>query len=263
MKFITGAESTLMKQGLATIGALQGTAAVIKGNLDLARAFGDSTIAAIAQDNEMSFKALTTLLDLAQGDLIDLTDRERELIDSRLSGIEDENTRVQKNKDDVLDLMALYPKAFLNGGVTLLDSKEQALQKMLPTMAADEQAKFEASLSKGSGSTTEAEQVVYKQQLLQALNAGMPYSEAVLAFGDVLSIDYIKSIYGKKSPQSGEDAITDAYYGQFIDPTTGGVKPGYSVAIDPKNGRPVVEQTEEDSDGFWSNIGQAFSGLFK
>lgn len=254
MKFITGAESTLMKQGLATIGALQGTAAVIKGNLDLARAFGDSTIAAITQDNEMSFKALTTLLDLAENDLINLENREREIIDQRLTAIENENTRLQENKDAVVDLMTKYPRAFLAGGATLLDSREEALAKMLPQMAADETALFNASTAKSSSTESDKDgPAADKQQLLQLKANGMSYEEAVDAFSDTVSISWIQAIYGKNGKTtSNEDAITENYYGQFLD-ENGKVKPGYTVGVDPKNGRPIVEEAKSEGDAKWWN----------
>lgn len=264
MRFTTGSESTLKQQGLATIGALQGTAAVIKGNIDLAKSFADSTIDAINVDNERSFKALNTLLDLASNEFIDLDERERKLIDERLATIETNAATLQKNKDDVLDFMTKYPRAFLKGGVTLLDTKEKALMKMLPVMAADEKSKLDAELYqkyKTSGSADDkANETLYKGQLLEAKNGGMPYNEAVLAFADVLDPNYINAIYGQgKTATTGEDAVLDTYYNQFLD-AEGKVKPGYTVTVDPKNGRPVVTETKKD-DGvsFWQKIGNWFN----
>lgn len=261
MKFITGAESTLMKQGLATIGALQGTAAVIKGNLDLAKSFGDATVAAITQDNEMSFKALTTLLELADNDLVNLTTREKELVDDRLGAIEEENSRVQQNKDDVLKLMTEYPRAFLAGGATLLDSKETALGKMIPQMAADETALFNASVTKASGSTATDKDgpAEDKADLLWKKDKGMPYEEAVNTFGDTLSIDWIRAIYGKADPKntSNEDVIKNQYYGQYLN-EDGTIKTGNTVSLDTK-GNPVVKPTEEEGGG----IGAWFAGIGK
>jgi len=254
MKFITGAESTLMKQGLATIGALQGTAAVIKGNLDLARAFGDSTIAAIKQDNEQSFKALTTLLDLATNDLINLDAREKEIIDQRLSAIESENTRVQSNKDDVVDLMTQYPRAFLAGGVTLLDSKEEALRKMLPQMAADETALFNASTATGTSTVSDKDgPSADKQHMLQLKANGLTYEEAVDAFSDTLSVSWIQAVYGKGgSDTSNQDKVIENYYGQFLNPD-GSMKEGYSVLVDPSKGDPSVTKTKAEGDSKWWN----------
>lgn len=254
MKFITGAESTLMKQGLATIGALQGTAAVIKGNLDLAKSFGDATVAAIAQDNEMSFKALTTLLELADNDLVNLTTREKELVDDRLGAIEDENSRMQQNKDDVLKLMTDYPRAFLAGGVTLLDSKEQALGKMIPQMAADETALFNASITKGTDTKTDKDGPAEdKAQLLQLKNNGLTFQEAVDAFSDTLSVDWIRDVYSKPNPAntSNEDVIKNQYYGQFLN-EDGTIKTGSTVKLDDK-GNPVVTQTEPEGESKWWN----------
>lgn len=259
MKFITGAESTLQKQGLATIGALQGTAAVIKGNLELAKSFGDATVDAILQDNEMSFKALNVLLDLASNDLVDLKDDERKLVDDRLNAIEEENSRVQTNKDDVLKLMSDYPRAFLAGGVTLLDTKEQALTKMLPQMAADETAKFNASV-KAKTETDKDGPAADKQEMLQLKANGMTYPEAVDAFGDTLSLSWIQAAYGQADPKAttNEDVIKNQYYGQFLNPD-GTIKTGTSVSIDDK-GNPKVS-SEGDGGGFWSSIGNAFKSL--
>lgn len=259
MKFITGAESTLQKQGLATIGALQGTAAVIKGNLDLAKAYADSTINAINSDNEKSFKALTTLLDLSNNDLVSLTENERKLVNSRLDAIETQANTIQKNKDAVLELMTKYPKAFANGGVTLLDTREQALAKMLPTMAADEKAKFENDLKTTNAASVSARKAAQLQEdkalLLAAKANNMPYDEAILAFADTIPVADIAAIYGRKAGDvGGESAITDSYYNQFIDPATGKVKAGYSISIDPKTGRPLVEQTPAADGGWWGTV---------
>jgi len=263
MKFITGAESTLQKQGLATIGALQGTAAVIKGNLDLAKSFGDATVDAILQDNEMSFKALNVLLDLATNDLVELKADERQLVDDRLNAIEEENTRVQSNKDDVLKLMTDYPRAFLAGGVTLLDTKEQALAKMLPKMAADETTKFNLEVQKLQKDVSTASDkdgpAEDKSLMLQYKANGMPYQEAIDNFGDTLSLAWIQAAYGQADPKAttNEDNIKNQYYGQFLNPD-GTIKTGTNVSINDK-GAPVV--SSEAGGGFWSNIGDALKSL--
>lgn len=269
MKFVTGAESTLQKQGLATIGALQGTAAVIKGNIDLAKAYADSTISAINADNEQSFKALTTLIDLDNSKLVSLKAEEKQIINDRLSSIETQAQTLQKNKDDVVDLMTKYPKAFLNGGVTLLDTKEQAIAKMLPTMAEDEKLKFNAELAaknrsnatSGTKAATAAQVQAAKTQLLDYKAKGMTYDEAVTAFGDVLDVKDIAAYYGRPVNSDGTAGKTDLY-SNFINPD-GTPKSGYSVSLDSK-GQPIIQKAADTAEpGFWGNIGQAFSSLFK
>jgi len=261
MKFITGAESTLKQQGLATIGALQGTAAVIKGNIDIAKGLVESTVAAINTDNERSFKALTTLLDLANNELISLTDEERKLVDDRITSIEAAATDLQNKKEAAIDLMVKFPRAYLQGGVTLLDSYEEALQKMLPVMAQDETDKLNAELTSKSSSTklTDAQISELKAELLDLKSKGMTYDEAIIAYSNDLPISYINDVYGRKSVSDPEQIVTDSYYKQFINPD-GTMKTGYTVTVDPKNGRPVVSESE--SPGFWSQIGSAFSSIF-
>lgn len=269
MKFITGAESTLKQQGLATIGALQGTASVIKGNIEIAKSIIDSTISAINTDNERSFKALTTLLDLANNDLVSLTKEEKEIIDSRISSIETAATDLQAKRDSAIELMTKFPRAYHNGGVTLLDSYETALQKMLPVMAADETAKFEADLAAknrvgtegGADKLSAAELSALKAEMLDLKTRGMTYEEAIVAYSNDVPIDYINAVYQRKpTPGDPQDQITNAYYNQYLNPD-GSVKAGYNVTVDPENGRPVVTKSN-DGPGFWGSIGNAFSSLF-
>lgn len=254
MKFITGAESTLQKQGLATIGALQGTAAVIKGNLELAKSFGDATVDAILQDNEMSFKALNVLLDLASSDLVDLKDEERKLVDDRLNAIEEENTRVQSNKDDVLKLMADYPRAFLAGGVTLLDTKEQALAKMLPQMAADETAKFNASIAVKTDTDKDGP-AADKQELLDRKAQGLiTLEDAIAQYGDVLSIDWIRSAFSAPDPKTttNKTIAENAAYAQFVNPD-GSIKEGYVADVNDK-GEPIIKKADDAGGGIWQSV---------
>lgn len=253
MSFVTGAQSTLQKQGLATIGALQGTAAVVKGNIELARAYATGTLQAISDDNDRSFTALTTLLNLAHSDLVDLRADEKELINSRLGMIKEENDRVQKNKDDILDLMIKYPKAFQKGGVTLLDSKEDAIRKMLPTMAADEQLLFnlevQAKQKAIKGSATGATLTAEKQSLVAYKANGMTYEDAITRFAPTVGTDFINSIYGKgASNDTTEEQLKNSSYAQFLG-EDGKVKPGTTIDIDPKNGRLVVSSAPADGGG--------------
>lgn len=255
MTFITGAQSTLQKQALAVIGALQGSAAVIQGNIDLATSYANATISAIQQDNKDSFDALNTLLELDSKQLVTLNADEKDLVNSRLTSLETEANRLQKNKDDVLDFMTKYPHAFVKGGVTLTDTKEQALAKMTPFLAADEKAKFDADIASKSAAalkdTQAAQAVKDKETLLNAKAKGMTYDEAVLAFANTVPIADIAAIYGRKTGDvTGQQSITDAYYAKFQN-SDGTVKPGISISIDAKNGRPVVNDPNKyyDTEG--------------
>lgn len=259
-RLIQGRSASLQKQGLATIGALQGSAAVIQGNIDLGMSYAQQVVSAINQDNTRSLSALQTLLNLNNSELVDLKSDEKAQVTERIKGIRDEMDLLETNKDKVLDLMVQYPKAFANGGVTLLDTREQALQKMLPTMAADEKAKFDADMASKNRANSGSGKVDLsgvKSQLLAGKANGMPYADAIIAFGDTLDIDYINQVYGRKTGTSASDIITDAYYNQYIDPNTNSIKTGYNVSIDPKNGRPVVNKAADTSGGFWNTLKKA------
>lgn len=277
MQFITGSQSTLQKQGLATIGALQGTAAVIKGNLDLARSFADATVNAINSDNERSFKALTTLLDLENGKLIRLSADEKNQINDRLNNIESEADRLQKNKDAVVTFMTQYPSAFLKGGVTLLDSQETALKKMVPYLAADERAKLQADLDyknsqtaqnlaaankDGNGKKDTPEITGYKNEITELFNKGVPYNQILAAYGALVPISYINDLYGQKDSMTYDERIKNNFYSQMTNPD-GSLKTGfkYSGKLDAQ-GKPVIEKDEGAGDGFWKNVGQAFGSVF-
>ncbi len=252
MSFIQGAQASLMKQGLAKIGALQGTASVLKGDIDLAKSYIDQTLGAIKDDQQNQWNALTTLLNLDNQKLVTLSSDEKDAVNSRLKLITDELDQQEKNKDDILNLMTQYPSAFLSGGVTLTDTKQQALQKMLPKMASDERAKFEASLA---SSGTKANDQKAKQEMLGLKAKGMTYDEAVLAYGDQLDLSYIAGVYGRSTADKStslEQQLKDAAYSKYFD-ANGNVLPNYTITIDQKNGRPVVEENKTDSGAKWYN----------
>lgn len=293
MSFITGSSSTLQKQGLATIGALQGTAAVIKGNIELAKTFADATVNAINSDNERSFKALTTLLDLHNSKLVTLTADEKNMIADRITSIEKSAEEIQKNKNDVISYMTTYPQAFLKGGVTLLDSREKALEKMLPFLSAEQAAKEKADLDfknsqtiknlaeagkiklesgKGDNSLTNVVgpdgktkltlgQV--KDQIVQLKSAGATYLEIINTYGADVPITYIDELYGKSKSSTITQNIQESYYSQMVD-TQGNPKPGYKFSgkIDAKGNPEIVPDTSGKSH-FWSSVGEGIGSIFK
>lgn len=282
MQFITGAQSTLQKQGLATIGALQGTAAVIKGNIDLAKSMADATVNAINSDNERSFKALTTLLDLANGKLITLTSDEKATINDRISSIEKEAERLQTNKDAVVGYMTSYPQAFLKGGVTLLDSRESALQKMLPFLSAEQAASAKADLEYKNSQTTlnlanahkanitnpdgskkdTAQTIQYKDEIGQLFAKNVPIAQVIAAYGSLVGVDYINQVYGRKGDTNFQDQINNNFQAQFFN-QDGSLKPGYQFTgkTDPKTGSPLVEKANgTDTSSLWGSIKSLWGG---
>lgn len=246
MQLLTGRSSSLQKQGLATIGALQGTAEVLKGNLDLAKSYAETTINAINTDNDNAMSALKTLLSLHSENLVDLTKEEKKIVDERVGAIEAQNKEIEDNKDFVIDLMTKYPNAFLKGSVTLLDTRETALKKMLPTLAADERAKFNADIySKTKETSTKTDKdgpAADKTELLQLKANGMTYEEAINAYGNTVSVEWINSVYRQDNTPSDPSAVTDptkALYSNFLNPD-GTPKSGYEVSLD-KDGKPVIK----------------------
>lgn len=254
-QLILGRQASLQKQGLASIGALQAVGEVIKGNIDLATAYATSTLNAMKEDDNRQYTTLTTLLNLNKQNLVNLTDEEKDIVNKRIENIGNQIKETENNKNDVLDLLTKYPDAFLSGGVTLLDSRETALQKMLPKLAAKERQQFDLEMAAKrkslAGSTTKNDEQKDKSLLLEYKGNGMTYDEAILRFGDTLSLDYIAGIYGRSKTDpniKAEDAIKNAFYGQYLNPD-GSVKTGTNITIDPKNGRPVVSAQEENSGG--------------
>lgn len=272
-QIVSGRMNTLKTQGLATIGALQGAASVIQGNINLARSYAETTLGAIKDDNARSIGALNTLLNLYNNKLVDLTTEEHAVVKDRINALEDQVKQLDKDKGDIQDFMTKYPSAFLRGGVTLTDSKDVALNKMLPFLAKDEQLKLAKTLqakSGGSGGGSAKDAAKDKTLLLQAKANGMPYHEAILAFADTLTPAYIDSIYPEESkkaktiPSSSEDKFKDSVYGQLYNQAfdeQGNVKPGYSVTLDPKTGSPTITtpQSNGDTPGIWSRVKNVFT----
>lgn len=241
-QLIVGRSASLQKQGLATIGALQATAQVLQGNIDLAKTYADATISAITSDNKQQLDALGTLLDLHNKNLVTLQGDEKTIVDSRITSLKDQEKQIQDNKDYVTKLMVDHPVAFQKGGVTLLDTKETALKKMLPYLAAAEQQKLDTSTNKDGPAADKA-------QLLTLKANGMPYKEAVNAFGDTLSIDWINAAYGVQN--AGQISSSDQLYSNFLNPD-GTPKAGYKVTLDSK-GKPIISADNGSGGGSgWS-----------
>ncbi len=141
MTLLTGRSAALKAQGEATVGALQSAAEVLKGNLTLASAYATDTANAIKEDTANQMSALNTLLSLHNNALIQLTKDEQDTVTARMTNLKAINDSIDKQTQDVFDLAKTNPSAFVQGGVTYTDTRDQAIAKMAPFMAATEQAK--------------------------------------------------------------------------------------------------------------------------
>lgn len=142
MQLLVGREASLQRQGLATIGTLQATASIIKGNIDLARAYADQTVEALNADLDRSSSALKTLLAMENEKLVTLTSDEKKLLTDRINDIEAQQKGLGSNKNSVLKLIENNAYAANKGGVLITDSYETALEKMRPYLSQIEQQKI-------------------------------------------------------------------------------------------------------------------------
>ena len=258
-QLLIGRSASLQKQGLATIGAMQATAEILQGNIDLAESYAKTTIDAITTDNKNAMTALETLLNLHNDNLVTLEGDEKDILDTRIKALQDQEKELANNADDVFDLISKYPSAAAAGGVTLLDDRASALTKMLPKMSERETIKFNASIAATQSAKTDNNgSAENKGELLDLKAGGMTYLEALDGYSDVLSVDWITDVYREASPKTRtpEQQLQDTYYQSFLDPVTGKVKEGFDVTLDEK-GNPVVTPTKPEGN-FFSRI---FSGF--
>lgn len=143
MELLTGRSAELKKQGIAQIQALQSSAEIIKGNIELARAYANDSIDAIKMDNDKKIGALNTLLDLENKSLISISDDEKATIKERMNNLAAEADRIAKQKDELFALAQDNPQAFSKGGVTFRDSMDAAIAKMLPFLSEQQKADLE------------------------------------------------------------------------------------------------------------------------
>jgi len=146
MELLTGRSAELKKQGLAQIQSLQSTAEIIKGNIDLARAYAQDSIDAIKMDNDKKIGALNTLLDLENKSLINISDEEKATIKERMNNLSAEGDRIAAEKDKLFNLASKYPQAFSKGGVTFKDTMDSAYQKMLPYLSEQQQTELDKAV---------------------------------------------------------------------------------------------------------------------
>ena len=223
---ISGRQATLAAQGRARIGALQGAASVIQGNIGLVRAYADDTIRALKMDNDRSLNALNTLSTLANNKLVSLDKEEKNLINERIKNLKEGMDQIEKNKDKITNLMIKYPNAVVKGGVSYLDSPQEAMLKMLPTLQKADQLKLALDQAKlnqanlkvsssgrkssggGGGGSSGGGTVPTKanqkdvQELLSFKQRGMTYEEAILAYSDTIPMTFINSVYPQEAAEA-------------------------------------------------------------
>lgn len=266
MQLLSGRQATLKSQGIATIGALQGAAAVIKGNIDMAQAYGNATIDALKEDSARQASALSTLLTMHNNNLVTLSKEEQNIIDSRLQGLKDASDTLDKNKNDIMDLMTKYPDAFVKGSVNFTDTKETAYHKIEPFLAARDReeyalkiAKEKKSLTTGTGAT-KAQVTAAKSELLSLKTNGMTYEEAINGYADTLDPSYIASVYGRATKDATNATTASDLYGNFVN-SDGTPKPGYKVTLDSKGKPQIANDTGSGGGGFGQTVSNAWSTI--
>jgi hypothetical protein len=249
MSLLVGRVAQLQQQGNAKISALTAAAEVVKGNIDLARAYADDSQSAILNDITTQKDAIKTVLDLEEKKLISLEDDEREVIDSRMKSLDEQAAQVQKDKDSVFTLATNHPDAFVKGNVTFMDSVESAIAKMTPYLAEKDQLEIQkmkadiaatgrSNAGGGSGSGS----------LLSAFDANM--QEGInLAFQNGVTLDqFIKDAGGptqftKKQLDSLQD-FWSTYQKAPKTVTASDLKNNYG--IDPTQNPEYIGLTEEE-----------------
>lgn len=260
---ISGRQATLAAQGRARIGALQGAASVIQGNIGLVRAYADDTIRALKMDNDRSLNALNTLNTLANKKLVSLDEEEKNLIAERIKNLKEGMSRVEKNKDQITNLMVKYPNAVVKGGVSYLDSPEEAMLKMLPTLQKADQLKLALEQAKvnqatlkvsggakrgggsssggGSGTPTKAQRKDI-DELLSYKQKGLTYEEAIIYYSNTVPIKFINDIYPREAAEakkvlSPQQQVEGMAYNQVL-------KNSDQYNIDFVNGKPQVSKKQ-------------------
>ena len=125
-------QNLLQEQANARLGALSSAASVIQGDLDNAWKMAEVSLNAINQDRTEKLNSYNTLLDLANRDLINLNNKEMNLINSEIETMQAAIKEAENKKDAVMNLIVQNPKAAVLGKVNLTDDIETAVQKMIP-----------------------------------------------------------------------------------------------------------------------------------
>lgn len=213
MELLTGRSAELKKQGLAQIQALQSSAEIIKGNIDLARAYADDSISAIKMDNDKKIGALNTLLDLGNKSLISITDDEKATIKERMNNLSAEADKIAKQKDQLFSLAQDNPQAFSKGGVTFRDTVDQAMTKMLPFLS--EQQKADLEKKRLENELLQSSINENNAQAKKALTGGSGGSGGGASGG--LSSEIAGDVAALRAQGYGEDEVRQAIFKMYGD----------------------------------------------
>lgn len=275
MALLTGRSNQLRQQGLAMIGTMQATASMLKGQLDLARTYADDTIEAINMDNARRVSALNTLISLSDKDIVRLDDQEKGIIQDRLASIKEESARIENNKNAVLDLMASSPSAALQGKVLVTDSPEDAMRKMLPFLAEQEEAAFALAAAKargrggagggaGAGASTDFSKYLSslnsteRSKLAEAVTKSLSFETRQEAIEDLIANQSVyRTLFGDQGLQYIAQQIDD----QFGVPEEGEQTPEeIAAAAEAEAGAPLTP--EQAGAQFREQVGGAIGGFF-
>lgn len=133
--FMTREKQQILEQGNARLAALASIAEVYRGNINVAMDLANTTLSAINADRENKINTYNTFLDMAEKDIVNFKAEEKDYMQRQMDILVDQVEETRKNKDFVMELILSNPLAAQMGGVTLLDSREQAVSKITKSMA--------------------------------------------------------------------------------------------------------------------------------
>jgi hypothetical protein len=160
MSIIGRRQSLLVEQAQGKIGALAAIANVYADDLDQAWNVANLTIDAMNQDRQEKIDAYKFLITANENKIVNLKAEEKTAINSQIKILQDAQTKVEANKDKIMQLMFDHTIEFQNAKISLTDTYEQAAAKIQPELAktatqklALENAQKQAELAKTQAET--------------------------------------------------------------------------------------------------------------
>jgi len=131
----------LQQQGEAQIAALTSIASVYQNDMNMAKEMAGMYMDAFKADLGAKMGIYEKLIDLGDKKVVSLKADEKDALKTQMALLQNEQTKMEKNKDDVMEMILKYPAAAQAGKVTLLDTKEEAIAKITPYLGKDEELK--------------------------------------------------------------------------------------------------------------------------